>query len=100
MAALCRLVAFARRAAAVQGSGSSSGHASSSALAAARAARSRNAAGAASLIAAWTTGFIRIVGGASARSILIRPARSMMSSASQAGLGSTGVPNPTAVPPR
>ena len=55
---------------------------------------------AASLIAAWTTGFSRTVGGASARLRLIRPTRSMASSAFQAGLGSMGVPKPTAVPPR
>ena len=100
MAAPCRLVAFARSATAVHGSGSSTGHASSSALAAVRAARSWNAAGAASLIAACNTGLIRIVARPSARLIVIRPARSQMSSASQAGWGSTGVPNPTAGPPR
>ena len=41
-----------------------------------------------------------IANSALARLMLIRPACSTASSASQAGLGSTGVPNPTAEPPR
>ena len=54
-------------------------------MAAARAAGSCTFAGAANLIAAWSAEFIRIAGGATARLTLIGQARSMASSASQAG---------------
>ncbi len=99
-AASCRLAAFTRRLAAAHGCGSSAGQASSSALAAARAAGSWTFAGAASLIAAWSTELIRIVGGETARLTLISPARSMASSASQAGFGSTAEENGVTAPPR
>ena len=58
-------------------------------MAAVRAAGSWTFGGAASLIAACRTEFITIVGGETARLTLIRPARSIASSASQAGFGST-----------
>ena len=57
-------------------------------LAAARAAGSWTCAGAASLIAAWSAELIEMVGGTTARLTVISPARSMASSASQAGFGS------------
>ena len=55
---------------------------------------------AASLIAAWSTEFTRMVGGETARLTLTSPARSMASSASQAGFGSTTAENGVAAPPR
>src|SRR5262249_51445064 len=65
--ASCRAAAFNRRATAVHGPASSTGQISSRALAAVRAAGSWTLAGAASLIAAWSTEFTRMVGGETAR---------------------------------
>src|SRR5436309_10803263 len=99
-AASCRPAVFDRRLAAVHGEGSSKGQVSSRALAAVRAAGSWTLLGAARRMAAWSTEFTRMVGGETARLTLMSPARSMASSASQAGLGSTPEENGVTAPPR